>query len=129
MSVGPAARSWFVSKYGKSENKVYASKYYLPEESWPKKHVWWVQIPPHAIDPSLHDYVNILCQVAPGADDFHYLKVPVAFILKHREKFHRIGENIDFYLSAEQHNLFEEIRGIGKLDFSPFITQKSKHTP
>jgi hypothetical protein len=127
MSIGPEARIWFISNYGKSEDKVYASKYYLPEESWPKKQVWWIQIPPYAIDPSLHKYVNILCQVAPDTNHFHYLKVPVAFIHEHQDQFHRIGENIDFYLSAEEQNLFEEIRGTGKLDFSAFLVQKGKH--
>ena len=126
MSIGPDARRWFLSKYGGSKNKVYASKYYLPEESWPRKHVWWVQIPQHAIDPALHDYVNILCQVLPGANDFHYLKVPVAFINEHREQFHRIGEKTDFYLSAEPDNLFKEIRGIGELDFSVFIVRNGE---
>jgi hypothetical protein len=126
MSIGPDARRWFLSHHGKSTNKVHASKYYLPDESWPKKHVWWVQIPPSAIDPALHQHVNILCQVASGANDFHYLRVPVTFILKHQEKFHRIVDKIDFYLSAEQHNLFWEIRGIGNLDFSPFIVQSNE---
>jgi hypothetical protein len=124
MSIGPDARRWYLSNYGKSEDKVYASKYYLPEELWPKKHVWWVRIPPHDIDPSLHWYVTILCQVAPGTNNFHYLRVPVEFLLEHRAKFHRIGNIIDFYLSAEQHNLFQEIRGTGNLDISVFVVKE-----
>jgi len=123
MSIGPDARRWFLSKYGKSKNKIYTSKYYLPEESWPKKDVWWPQIPPSAIDKSKFSHVNILCQVAPGKNDFHYLKVPTNYLNENLEKFHRVGEIISLYLSAESHNLFREIRGTGNLDFSKFLVQ------
>ena len=121
MSISPDARSWFLSKYGETKNKIYTSKYYLPEESWPKKHVWWMKIPSHAIDADKYDHVNILCQVAPSENDFHYLKVPVKFFQEHFDKFHKIAGEIDLYLSAEPHNLFREIRGVGNLDFSKFV--------
>jgi hypothetical protein len=121
MSIGPDARRWFLSKYGASKNKTYVSKYYLPEESWPKKHEWWVQIPSHALDPKSYKYVNILCQVAPFTNDFHFLLVPLKYLLEHFEKFHKIGGKMDMYLSAEPDTLFTEIRGSGKLDFSKFV--------
>jgi hypothetical protein len=121
MSIGPDARRWFLSKYGASKNKTYASKYYLPEESWPKKHVWWVRIPSHALDPKSYEYVNILCQVAPFKNDFHYLLVPVEYLLEHFEKFHKIAGKMDMYLSAEPDTLFMEIRGVGNLDFSKSV--------
>jgi hypothetical protein len=123
MSIGPDARRWFLSKYGVTKNKTFASKYYLPEESWPKKHVWWLQIPSHALDPKTHDYVNLLCQVAPSETNFHYLKVPVSYLLQHLEKFHKIGGKMDMYLSAEPDTLFMEIRGTGRLDFSQFVVE------
>jgi len=76
MSIGPDARRWFSLNHGDAKNKMYTSKYYLPEESWPKTHVWWLQIPLDAIDRSRFDYVNIVCQVAPGKNSFHYLVSP-----------------------------------------------------
>ena len=83
--------------------------------------MWWLQFPPTAIDINKYDYVNFICQVAPGKNDFHYLKVPTKFLQGHLDKFHRIGEKIDIYLSARPENLFIELRGIGKLDFSKFV--------
>ena len=123
MSIGPDARRWFLSKYGKSKNKIYTSKYYLPEESWPKKHVWWPQIPMSAIDRSRYSHVIILCQVGPGENDFHYFNVPTTYLNENLQKFDKVGEIIHLYLSAESHNLFKETRGTGNLDFSKFLVQ------
>jgi hypothetical protein len=39
------ARQWFLSNYQDRKNKIYTSKYYTPEESWPKTSVWWLQFP------------------------------------------------------------------------------------
>jgi hypothetical protein len=121
MSIGPDARRWFLSNFGETKNKIYTSKYYLPKESWPKKHVWWMKIPAHAIDAANYDHVIILCQAAPLQNEFHYLKVPVGFFHEHFDNFHKIGGEIDLYLSAEPQNLFREIRGTGNLDFSAFV--------
>jgi hypothetical protein len=121
MSIGPDARRWFLSKYGETKNKVYTSKYYLPEESWPKTHVWWPQIPMSAIDKSKYTHVNILCQVAPDKIDFHYFKVPTSYLNENLEKFDKVGDKIHLYLSAESHDLFTETRGTGNLNFSKFF--------
>jgi hypothetical protein len=72
----------------------------FPEESWPKVAVSWMKIPFHAIEKSKYDFVNILCQVNPISHEFHYFKVPVSFINKHKEQFHKLGGEIDIYLSA-----------------------------
>ncbi len=121
MSIRNKALQWFNVKYHKEEKPIYTSKFYLPEESWPKVAVWWMQIPSHALESSKYDFVNILCQADPLSKEFYYLKVPVSFINEHKEQFHKIGGEIDLYLSAEQQNLFTEIRGEGKLDFSKFL--------
>lgn len=121
MSIGPDARRWFLYKYDNTKNKTYTSKYYLPEESFPKKDVWWLQIPLAAIDSNRFTHVNLICQVAPGANDFHYLKVPVKYCQEHLNKFHRVNDIPHLYLSAEPDTLFTEIRGTGKLDFSQFL--------
>ncbi len=121
MSIGPDARRWFLSKYGNTKNKTYTSKYFLPEESRPKKHVWWPKIPITAIDSNNFTHVNLICQVAPGGKDFHYLKVPVEYFHEHLDKFDRVNDILHLYLSAEADSLFIEIRGTGKLDFSQFV--------
>ncbi len=118
------ARQWFLSKYKNDKNKIYTSKFYTPEESWPKTHVWWLQIPTTAIDTQRYEYVNLLCQVGPGKNEYHYLKVPTKFLNEQLEKFHRIGEIISLYLSAEPTTLFVEERGVGRLDFNKFLIQK-----
>ena len=123
MSISPDARRWFLSKYGETKNKIYSSKYYLPEESWPKKHVWWMQVPSHALNEKKYNAVNLLCQVAPGENQFHLLNVPVKFFHENQDNFHRIDGEIDLYLSAEPSNLFTEIRGTGNLDFSKFLVK------
>jgi hypothetical protein len=121
MAISSIAQKWFASKYGETHNKTYTSKYYLPEESWPKVAVWWMKIPSHALDVSKYDFVNILCQIDPLSNEFYYIKAPVSFINEHKEQFHKIAGEIDLYLSAEEQNLFTEIRGEGKLDFSKFL--------
>ena len=122
MSIGPDARRWFLSNYGVDKNKIYTSKYYLPEESWPKTHVWWLQIPIKVIDSTQGDYINLICQVAPNKMDFHYLKVPITYLQEHLDKFDIVQKKmIHLYLSADPHKLFVEERGTGKLNFSKFL--------
>ena len=108
-------------KFKDDTKKVYTSKYYKPEESWQKAEVWWLHFPLSAIDIKKYGFVNFICQVAPEKNDFHYLKVPTEFLQDHLDKFHRIGENVDIYLSARPETLFIEIRGIGRLNFSNFV--------
>lgn len=122
MSVRTDALIWLNTNF-KSDNKVYTSKYYSAEESWPKIPVWWFKIPQNAIDEKSYKFVNLICQVAPSVNKFYYLKVPVAFFKKHFEKFHQTNNQISIYLSAAPEDLFTERRGEGALDFSMFIVK------
>jgi hypothetical protein len=119
------ARQWFLSKYKNDKNKIYTSKFYTPEESWPKTHVWWLQIPTAAIDTQRYEYVNLLCQVGPGKNEYYYLKVPTSFMNEHLKKFDFIGDKISLYLSANPNTLFVEERGEGKLKFNNFLIEKN----
>ena len=114
-------RKWFRQNFKDDTNKIYTSKYYRSEESWPKTEVWWLLLPLTAIDTNKYDYLNFICQVAPGKNDFHYLKVPTEFLQDHLDKFHRIGKMVDIYLSNLPENLFVELRGIERLNFSRFV--------
>lgn len=121
MSIGPSARKWFLLKYGSTPYKTYTSRYYSPEISWPKTKVWWLQIPIKSIDAAQYEYVNILCQVTPLENKYHYLKVPVKFLNDNFDKFHQSFGKISLYLSANPDTLFIEERGKGRLDFSGFL--------
>jgi len=118
------ALKWLKENYGNTAARIYTSKYYTPEESWPKIPVWFFNFSLSAIDAKQYDYVNLVCQVAPGINDYHYLRVPTKFLNEHLKKFHRIKENISLYLSAHPDTLFIEERGEGRLDFSKFIVQR-----
>lgn len=126
MSIRSDALRWFFTTFGDTKNKIYTSKYYTPEESWPKTQVWWLQISFNSIDRSLFDYVNIVCQVAPNKNNFHYLKVPTKFLQEHLGKFHRLEGKISLYLSADPKRLFIEERGKGSLDFSIFLVSPKR---
>lgn len=117
-------RNWFKENFKDDNNKVYTSKYYKADESWPKTEVWWLKFPLTAIDTFKYKYVNFVCQKEPNKNDFYYLKVPVKYLHDHLHKFHRIGENIDIYLSANPKTMFVEERGEGRLNFSEFLIKR-----
>lgn len=120
MSIRSEALKWYEAKYGRIDIPIYTSKFYQPDESWPKKSVWWPQIPLNAIEKK--SFINILCEVAPNSNDFYHLKVPTKFLREHLKKFHSIGgRKIDFYLSTDSQKLFIEERGEGNLNFKDFL--------
>lgn len=122
MSIRSDALQWFKKKYKTYEGKIYTSKYYLPEESWPKTHVWWIQIPLKSLNTLNGNYINLLCQTNPDSNEYHYLKVPVKFLVDHLDKFDIVQDKmIHLYLSADPDKLFVEERGTGGLDFSKFL--------
>lgn len=121
MSIRNKALKWYENKYGRMDIPIYTSKFYQPDESWPKKSVWWPQIPINAIEKSTFSHINILCQIAPNMNDFHHLKVPTKFLRKHIEKFHTLKGKITLYLSTDPEKLFVKERGEGNLDFKSFL--------
>jgi hypothetical protein len=121
MSIRNKALLWYKAKYGRLDILIYTSKFYQPEESWPKKRVWWPKIPIKAIEPPNAGYINILCQVAHNEFDFYHLKVPIKFFTEHSEKFHHLNDIISLYLSAEENTMFFELRGTGELKFAKFL--------
>ena len=124
MSIRKKANEWFRKKYGLGKEPIYSSKFYQPEESWPKKSVWWPKIPLNEIQEIRHSHINLLCEVSPNSDDFHYLKVPTKYLNENLENFHTIGNLIDLYLSTEPKTFLIEIRGKGNLDFSQFLIKE-----
>lgn len=112
---------WFVSKFG-MKTPMYASKFYVPEKSWTRQSAWWFEIPQRTIETPKSAEIHLLCQIAPDAKDFHYLKVPVEFLKKERPNL-CIRENgkLSLFLSAEQDEMFVEKRGGGKVSFRPLL--------
>ena len=121
MNIRSKALIWLNSHFGQVEGKIYTSKYYIPDESWPRKHVWWPQIPLRVVNEPGVNNINILCQVEPGKNEFHYLKVPVNYFQDNLDSFDVVQGMIHLYLSAEPGNLFAEIRGRGNLGFEQFL--------
>jgi len=126
MSIRNKALQWYLTKYGKVDSPIYTSKYYEPEESWPKKAVWWLVIPIKAIDTKKSQNVNIICQAVPNKNDFHHLKVPTKWLNENLNKFHTLNGQISLYLSANPKRLFIEERGEGNLDFRVFLVTDTK---
>jgi|SRR5215469_7671230 len=124
MSVRNQAILWLEKNNGKSQGPVYTSKYYKPEESWPKKSVWWFQIPINSIEENTSGNVNLLCQTLPNENAFYYLKVPSQFLIKNLNKFHIVQGKVSIYLLTEPKRLFIEIRGRGSLNFEEFWVNK-----
>jgi len=121
MGVRNQAIMWLQKNFGRPTGPIYTSKYYKPEESWPKKSVWWFQIPISSVEENSNTNINLVCQTAPDANTFHYLKVPSRFFIEHLSKFHIAEEKISIYLSTDPQKIFIEERGIGSLDFSRYL--------
>ena len=121
MSIRRDAILWLERNFGKPNGPVVTSKYYKPEESWPKKSVWWFQIPIRTIEENTLGYINLVCQAVPDKNEFYYLKVPVQFLIDNLDQFHVVKDNISMYLSTDEKRLFIEERGTGNLDFSVFF--------
>ena len=112
------AIAWFVSKYGIKTNIMYASKFYIPDKSWTRQAAWWFEIPQRMIKMLTPAEIHLLCQKAPDMSDFHHLKIPVIFLEKELPNLCvRKNSKVSLFLSAEQHEMFVEKRGSGKVSF------------
>ena len=121
MSVRSQALDWYKDIYKKIDSPIYTSKFYKPEESWPKKSVWWFHIPIKIIKENISADIRMLCQIAPNRSDFHFLKVPAKFLHEHLDDFYILHDNISLYLSIPPKSLFIEERGKGNLSFKNFF--------
>jgi len=119
MSIRNEAFNWYRRKYGRLDPAIYTSKYYQAYESWPKKSVWWPQVPIKAIED--FNYIHILCEIAPNKNDFYHLKVPTTSLRENLRKFHRLKGQITLYLSTDPRKLIVEQRGQGDLNFKSFL--------
>jgi hypothetical protein len=120
MSIRSEALNWFTNKIGSIPDNIYASKFYLSVESWPKTEVWWFQIPLRSLE-NPRSHIHLLCQSKSGSQGFYYIKVPVKFILDNLANFDKVEEKVSIYLSANPNHLFVEERGEGRIPFGSFL--------
>jgi hypothetical protein len=122
MTTRSDALHWLQSHYGSATGHISTSKYYKSEESWTGHPVWWIQIPVDYIKNNLGKSVHILCQVAPDEMKYHYLKVPVVYILEKLPKLDVVNGHIVLHLSAEKSKLFVDQRRNSLIPFGQFLT-------
>ena len=129
MSNDPTMRScgeeWFrVNRPTLADEDIRVSKLHVQQQ-------WWIEIPERLL--KTDQYTNLLCEIGEGlGKHFHHLRVPLSYIAENRDSldFHRDSRNsyndrFPLHLSAKPGNLFQDERGAGKIDFSPFVyTQK-----
>jgi hypothetical protein len=121
-TIRPDAIRWFFSKYGTKSNAMYASKFYRREESWKRQLTWSFEIPKRTIETPKSAEIDLICEVAPNAKDFYHLKVPVKFLKSELPNLYVLKDgNVGLFLSAEQREMFAEIRGNGKVGFGRFL--------
>lgn len=128
MSIRTEAVHWLASNYGVRGRGICTSKFYRPEESWPKRRVWWFEIPLDYINASDSTQIHLVCQVAPNRNDFYYLNVPIVFFREHLRhlKIRKDNGRVSIYLSADPNHMFLEERGTGDINFSGFVVSKEK---
>jgi len=121
-SVEREAVHWLISNFGNTGNTVRASKLHK------KQSVWWLEIPLRYIETPASDEIDLLCkdEETPGANKFHYLKVPVKFFKGKLSKLclRKNGKLLSLLLSAEPETKFADQRGNGGVDFSSFLQKR-----
>ena len=116
------AVAWLASNFGVRSKSTYASKFYVPENSWTKRAAWWLEIPASALQSPDSSEVHLLCQKAPDDTVFHYLKVPVGFLRANLTRLAvRERDQISLFLSAEPGDAFVDQRGRGRVNFIDFL--------
>jgi hypothetical protein len=120
MNTRQSGLEWLRKKGRSTSERVVVSKYYTEDESFTHSAVWWFEfLERYAID---EQFLNLLCQVAPGSSDFHHLRVPMRYFLEHKQHIWFREDKVSFapHLSAEKSRLFRELRGDGQVEFALF---------
>ncbi|HEY0779737.1 MAG TPA: hypothetical protein VGD56_17340 [Gemmatirosa sp.] len=122
MSVRSSALRWLAATHGVRDADIFTSRLYPPEQSWTGRAAWWLQIPVHrvhALDPGA---VHLVCEARAGGRDFHYLRVPGAYLRDHLADLDTVldGRAVSLFLSAESEARYRDERGPGRLDFAVF---------
>ncbi len=122
MSVRGSALRWLAGAHGVRDADIFTSRLYPPEQSWTGRAAWWVQVPVHRLHALGEGAVHLVCEARPGGRDFHYLRVPGAYLRDHLADLDAVddGRTISLFLSAEPDARFRDERGPGRLEFARF---------
>lgn len=120
MSIRQEALRWFSSNYQTVDKSIYCSKYYIPTESWNGQALWWFEIPLKAIEIDSETNLHLICETAPGKNEFHYLSIPKKYVSANLDKLYVRKELVSIYISAEPEKMFVEQRGAGEVRFEKF---------
>jgi len=123
MTTRQKAKKW-LEKEGKFIDNSFlkVSKFYVPEQSWKRVDSWWFEFDETFVENSSKEFLHLLCETVPDSDKFYHLKIPFVF-LKDNKAFLGYRDDNNKYsliISAESKNMFRELRGDGKVDFTKF---------
>jgi len=120
MAIRNNALKWFKEYYGESSIPIYTSKLYLPEESWTKSEVWWLEVPLDVVNSTKNDHIVLLCEISAEANEYYLLKVPLSFLQENMDRLYKRENKLSLYLSAQEDDIFIDLRGEG-VDFISFV--------
>ena len=131
MTIRSSALRWLASTHGVRDADIFTSRLYPSEQSWTGRAAWWVQIPVHRVQAIGAGAVHVVCERGPGGRDFHYLRIPGAYLREHHADLDAPddGRALSLFLSAEAETRFRDERGPGRLDFAPFEVTSSGVAP
>src|SRR5919107_458454 len=68
--------------------------FYPVGESWTGRDAWWLQVPvPRLlVMAGGAGAVHLVCEASPGGQEFHYLRVPAAFLRDHLAELDTPGD-------------------------------------
>ena len=123
MTIRSTALRWLALTHRVRDGDVFTSKFYPAAQSWTGADAWWVQLPVHRIEASGERDLHLVLQAAPDRAEFHYLRVPVAFLRDHLAGLDRPGDGrmVSLFLSALPDARFRDERGEAGIDFAPFV--------
>jgi hypothetical protein len=122
MSVRELAKDYLEKKFGEVPEFFHASKYYTAGESWTGSPAWWFDVSLNRIEDETCKEIHLLCQ-KENRIDFCCLKVPTHFFREKLDLLKVIPNRgkIRLHLSARQRDIFCDIRGAGRINFSQWL--------
>ena len=124
MSTKQRGKQWLAVTHGLRDVTPYVARIQMPDVSWTKRAAWQVAVPEKLLSDGAtagEQPVHWVLQKAAGSEDFHYLRVPLAFLREHRAAFPAAKDGfVPITLSAEGGRFFELRLGNSPLDFAPF---------
>lgn len=122
MSTKQRGKQWLAATHSLRDVMPYVARLQTPEDSWTKRAAWQVSVPERLLaSDGGEESVHWVLQKTVGSEEFHYLRVPLAFLRENRAAFPPAKDGfVAITLSAEGGRFFELRLGNSPLDFAPF---------